>query len=83
MTKIMKTACSKIPVQVKSDEDVKQVSKTVAQGKVCPIFTVSSLTGEGIENLRNFLRLIEKPAFRIQKEATPVSEKNSDSEITT
>jgi len=79
----MKTACAKVPVLVKNKDDVIQVAKSVAQGKICPIFTVSSLSGDGIDHLRNFLRDIEKPAFRIQKENTSDGEKSTDSEITT
>jgi len=66
MTKIMKNACQKIPVLIKTDEDIEKACQTIIQGKVCPIFTVSSLTGEGIEGLRNFLKGIGKPTFRIQ-----------------
>lgn len=82
----MKTACSKVPVMVKTEEDIKKVNQTVGQGKVCPIFCVSSLTGEGIENLRAFLRDIPKPPFKsmIRGEETKSDcEKSTDSEITT
>ena len=85
MTKIMKTACSKVPVMIKTEDDIEKVIETVAQGKVCPMFCVSSITGEGIENLRTFLRTIPKPPFKsmLKEEVNPDSEKSTESEITT
>ena len=86
MTKIMKTACSKVPVMMKTEDDIKKIIQTVGQGKVCPIFCVSSITGDGIENLRTFLREIPKPPFKsmVREEAKqPDSEKSTESEITT
>lgn len=87
MTKIMKTACSKVPVMVKTEEDIKKVIQTVGQGKVCPIFCVSSLTGEGIENLRTFLRDIPKPPFksmiRGEEQKSDGEKSTPESEITT
>lgn len=61
MMKIMKTNCQKIPVLIKGPEDVVKVMDTVASGKVCPIFTVSSCTGESIDCLRTFLSKLPKP----------------------
>ena len=56
MTKIISGPCSKRPVRVRSEKDISGIVKTIAQGIICPIFTVSNITGEGIENLRSFLR---------------------------
>ena len=55
MTKILKMYCQKVPVHIKTAADVDKVTDTVATGKICPIFTVSSCTGEGIDVLRTFM----------------------------
>ncbi|PFH36181.1 elongation factor Tu GTP binding domain-containing protein [Besnoitia besnoiti] len=45
----------KIPIIVKKEEAVEAVAHSVASGRVCPVFCVSSVTGEGLDLLRSFL----------------------------
>lgn len=50
------------PLLVKTSEDVKTASRCAAD-KTCPIFTVSSVTGEGLENLKMHLNLMQSRVY--------------------
>jgi len=41
------------------EADVTVIAKALPQKQVCPIFTVSNVSGEGIPKLKEFLSLIE------------------------
>ena len=69
----------KVPVVIKSENEVVKIAPKVGQGKVCPIFTISSTTGEGIDNLKSFLREIPKPP---QKNLVSEETKESDAVTT-
>ena len=51
----------------------------VATGKVCPIFTVSSCTGEGIDLIRSFIAKLPKSATRVNNFNIPTPLASSDS----
>lgn len=48
------------PIEVKSKEDVLICSKQVHTESIVPIFNVSNVSGEGHENVREFLNLLMK-----------------------
>ena len=58
MTNIMKKNLKRAPVIVKSEEDILPIMNTVGSGAICPIFSISAVTGEGIDVLRKFLYLL-------------------------
>ncbi|KAF9426663.1 hypothetical protein BGZ94_006179 [Podila epigama] len=59
LTKIMKSAgCRKIPMFVKSHEDVVVTAGNFVSDRICPIFQVSNVTGEGLDLLKNFLNVL-------------------------
>ncbi|KAL4063525.1 P-loop containing nucleoside triphosphate hydrolase protein, partial [Scleroderma yunnanense] len=59
VTKILKSpGCRKTPVFVRSVETAIELSHTFAKNKLCPIFRLSNVTGEGLDNLRTFLNLL-------------------------
>jgi GTPase len=60
LSKILRLNCQKVPVQVKSEEEVLKVAETAATGKVTPIFSISSCSGEGIDLLRLFISKLPK-----------------------
>jgi GTPase len=72
ITKIMKQHCQKVPVQIKSMEDVNKVKSTVATGKVCPIFSISNCTGEGIDLLRTFMSMLPQSKIATSQGIVPV-----------
>ncbi|KAF9152955.1 hypothetical protein BG015_004386 [Linnemannia schmuckeri] len=59
LTKILKSAgCRKIPMFVKSHEDVVVTAGNFVSDRICPIFQVSNVTGEGLDLLKNFLNIL-------------------------
>ncbi|KAI6032901.1 P-loop containing nucleoside triphosphate hydrolase protein [Pisolithus orientalis] len=59
VTKVLKSpGCRKTPVLVKSTEIVIELAQVFAQNKICPIFKLSNVTGEGLDYLRTFLNLL-------------------------
>lgn len=48
----------KLPVIVKTQEDVLMAQSNIVNDRVVPIFPMSSVTGEGLDNLRSFLNLV-------------------------
>mmetsp|Transcript_33039 Transcript_33039/g.50631 ORF Transcript_33039/g.50631 Transcript_33039/m.50631 type:complete len:150 (+) Transcript_33039:715-1164(+) len=65
-------------------EDVEKVRATAATGKVCPIFSVSSCTGEGIDFLRSFLGTVPKPKAVTSSVAPELTaEEVTETEVTT
>mmetsp|Transcript_521 Transcript_521/g.1784 ORF Transcript_521/g.1784 Transcript_521/m.1784 type:complete len:553 (+) Transcript_521:333-1991(+) len=48
----------KMPVLIKKDDQVSMAAKNMVNDRVVPIFTVSNVTGDGLENLRSFLNLV-------------------------
>lgn len=59
VVKILKSpGCRKTPVFVKSIEQVVELSRVFTTERLCPIFLVSNVTGEGLDHLRLFLNLV-------------------------
>lgn len=59
VTKILKSpGCRKTPVFVKSAETAVELSQVFAKERLCPIFQLSNVTGEGLDHLRTFLNLL-------------------------
>jgi len=59
VVKILKSpGCRKTPVFVKSMETAVEISLTFGKERLCPIFQVSNVTGEGLSYMRTFLNLL-------------------------
>ncbi|ESK97058.1 gtp-binding protein 1 [Moniliophthora roreri MCA 2997] len=59
VVKILKSpGCRKTPVFVKSGEIAVEVATAFGKDRLCPIFQVSNVTGEGLNYLRIFLNLL-------------------------
>lgn len=66
-TTLLKTGLQKTVFTVKSEEDAKFASKGITGGNLVPIFHVSTVTGEGLDNLRIFLgHLVPRHAFNME-----------------
>jgi GTPase len=58
--KILKTPhVGKVPMMVGPEDDITVLAKALPSKTICPIFSVSNVTGEGIPKLKEFLSLIE------------------------
>ncbi|EKM54471.1 uncharacterized protein PHACADRAFT_174976 [Phanerochaete carnosa HHB-10118-sp] len=59
VTKILKSpGCRKTPVFVKTMEQAVEISEVFAKQRLCPIFQLSNVTGQGLDFLRTFLNLL-------------------------
>ncbi|KAH7929879.1 P-loop containing nucleoside triphosphate hydrolase protein [Leucogyrophana mollusca] len=59
VVKILKSpGCRKTPVFVNSTEAAIELSETFAKQRLCPIFRISNVTGEGLDFVRTFLNLL-------------------------
>ncbi|XP_052862064.1 GTP-binding protein 1 [Anopheles cruzii] len=57
--KILKSqGCRKVPVMVKTSDDVVLSATNFVSERLCPIFQVSNVTGENLELLKMFLNLL-------------------------
>lgn len=70
LKKIAKSkAVQKPPIMMQTEEDVTRAIQDIAKGSVCPIFTISNVTGEGLPLLKGFIqrlpsRLYESGLFK-------------------
>jgi len=59
LVKILKSpGCRKVPVMVKSHDDVVLSATNFVSERLCPIFQVSNVTGENLDLLKMFLNLL-------------------------
>jgi GTPase len=50
----------RIPIKVETKDDVVLAAKNVKTESVAPVFQISNVTGEGVDNLQDFLNLLGK-----------------------
>lgn len=59
LTKIMKSpGARKIPIFIKSKEEVIHTATHFVSERICPIFQVSNVTGEGLDYVKTFLNIL-------------------------
>ncbi|KAI4274362.1 MAG: hypothetical protein LQ337_003995 [Flavoplaca oasis] len=59
LTRILKSpGARKIPIFVKSHEETVETATQFVSQRICPIFQVSNVTGEGLDNVRTFLNIL-------------------------
>ncbi|KAG0144970.1 hypothetical protein CROQUDRAFT_659278 [Cronartium quercuum f. sp. fusiforme G11] len=59
LVKILKSpGCRKVPVFIKNNGMACEVSQNFIQERVCPIFMISNVTGEGLGPLKSFLNTL-------------------------
>ncbi|CAG9830081.1 unnamed protein product [Diabrotica balteata] len=59
LVRILKSpGCRKVPVMVKTSDDVVLSATNFVSERLCPIFQVSNVTGENLELLKTFLNLL-------------------------
>ncbi|KAL0082873.1 P-loop containing nucleoside triphosphate hydrolase protein [Phycomyces blakesleeanus] len=62
LVKILKgKSCRKIPLFVESKDDVVMTAQHFVTKRLCPVFKISNVTGEGLDLLRSFLNIL--PSF--------------------
>ncbi|KAG0125884.1 P-loop containing nucleoside triphosphate hydrolase protein [Tuber indicum] len=59
ITKILKSpGARKIPIFIKDKTDVVNTAKQFVSERICPVFQVSNVTGEGLDYIRTFLNIL-------------------------
>ncbi|KAI8376921.1 translation protein [Blakeslea trispora] len=59
LTSILKSkSCRKIPLFVDNNHDVVMTAQNFVSERLCPIFQVSNVTGQGLDLIRNFLNVL-------------------------
>ncbi|KAG0170896.1 hypothetical protein DFQ29_009091 [Apophysomyces sp. BC1021] len=59
LTRILKSkSCRKIPLFVKTTADVVMTAQHFVSERLCPIFKISNVTGEGLDLLKSFLNIL-------------------------
>ena len=60
ITKILKSAsCQKMPLLIRENDEMKVYAESMASNRICPIFCVSSVSGEGIDQLKLLLSQLQ------------------------
>ncbi|EKM80959.1 hypothetical protein AGABI1DRAFT_71614 [Agaricus bisporus var. burnettii JB137-S8] len=68
VTKILQSpGCRKTPVFVKNIETSVELATSFGPEKICPIFQISNVTGEGFDHLRTFLNLLPSSEHDVTK----------------
>lgn len=68
------SGAQKMPILIREGDDLSVYAENIVAERVCPIFCCSSLTGEGIEQLRTFLGML-KPRSTSALNIQPTSDK--------
>jgi GTPase len=77
ITKVLKsTGAQKMPVIIRENDDVSVYADSIVSDRVCPIFCVSSVTGEGIDKLRQFIGNLQT-----RTSLNPISIKSSNEKV--
>lgn len=70
--KILRSSgAQKLPIIIKEEDDLRVYSESILSNTICPIFAISSTSGEGVEKLRNFIGSLISRSEITQKELKP------------
>ncbi|KAJ1800963.1 hypothetical protein LPJ59_000673 [Coemansia sp. RSA 2399] len=65
LTKVLRSSgCRKIPLAANDRPSALMAASRFVSQRVCPVFQVSNVTGEGIDNLLTFLNILQPPHAR-------------------
>jgi len=64
-------SAGKTPIFVKEEDDIEELAKDISEGEVCPIFSVSSVTGNGIDQLKKFMSILKSRIYLTGKFRPP------------
>ncbi|KAJ3333425.1 hypothetical protein HDU76_008236 [Blyttiomyces sp. JEL0837] len=79
LTKILKSSgCRKIPMFIKTPGDVLMTAGHFVSERICPIFLVSNLTGEGLDLLKMFLNVLHANSLGRYNVDSPVEYQITD-----
>ena len=67
---------NKTPFLIKTEEEAQKAAEVIRSDKICPIFAVSNVTGQGVKSLITFLSKL-KPAIKQQKNVKSIQSLNN------
>ena len=71
LQKILKSqGCRKLPIFIRNNDDVVKTAMNFTGERICPVFMVSNVTGEGIDFLKLFLNILPTRCIVAIKEST-------------
>lgn len=66
INKILKSPIvRRIPVKVNNMQDILTCAKQIHTESIVPIFNISNVTGEGLDNIRHFLNVLKKEPVKV------------------
>lgn len=73
LSSILETkSANKSPIYVqKEDPDLDNIAEQLVDGKICPVFTISNVTGEGIADLKKFMSMLKSRIYMTGKFRPP------------
>jgi GTPase len=71
LTVLLRKSAQKLPVIIRENDDISIYSESIVQNTVCPIFAVSSVTGTGVDKLREFIS-------KLHPRKPPIFKSNND-----
>lgn len=63
---------NKLPIEIKDKDDIIISARHISSGRIVPIFRVSSVTGEGLDELKYFLNIIPPRMMWAEKMKNPL-----------
>ncbi|KAJ1723120.1 hypothetical protein LPJ53_002525 [Coemansia erecta] len=82
LTKVLRSSgCRKLPIAVRGRREVVMAAERFVNQRVCPVFQISNVTGEGVDNLQTFLNILQvNRSYAVTHEAASTSEKQDNNQ---
>ncbi|KAJ1864720.1 hypothetical protein LPJ73_000211 [Coemansia sp. RSA 2703] len=76
LTKVLRSSgCRKLPIAVRGRREVVMAAERFVNQRVCPVFQISNVTGEGVDNLQTFLNILQvNRSYAVTHESTNTSD---------
>ena len=73
LSSILETkSAGKTPIFIESeDPDLDNIAEQIPDGKICPVFTISNVTGEGVDDLKKFMSMLTSRIYKTGKFRPP------------
>ena len=68
-------SAGKTPVFIENeDPDLDNIAEQIPDGKICPIFSISNVTGEGVSDVKKFMSMLTSRIYKTGKFRSPSEE---------
>ncbi|KAJ2786617.1 hypothetical protein GGI15_001364 [Coemansia interrupta] len=82
LTKVLRSSgCRKLPIAVRGRREVVMAAERFVNQRVCPVFQISNVTGEGVDNLQTFLNILQvNRSYAVTHDSTSTSNEQENSQ---